>query len=72
MNDIGPHARRQRDAFGGLGDSWIDITHPLYAKRLAQKGKNVTPYRIDITFEGHMVVDDESEHDTWHFEVERL
>jgi hypothetical protein len=24
------------------------------------------------TFEGHMVGDDESEHDTWNFEMERL
>jgi hypothetical protein len=72
MDGIGPHARQQRDAFGGLGDSWIDIAHTLHAKRLAQKGQNITPKGHDITFEGHMVVDDESEHDTWHFEVKRL
>jgi hypothetical protein len=45
---------------------------PFACQRLAQKGQNITPYGLDVTFEGHMVVDDELEHDTWHFEVERL
>jgi hypothetical protein len=44
----------------------------LHAKWLSKKVKNTTPYGFDVTFEGHMLVDDESNHEMWNFEVERI